>query len=177
MPYSVTCQCGRVLAVAASQAGSSTECRCGRQLDIPRLSELRSAAGETPIPLNTVERIRAMIRQGELPVGDVCPYSGRPANETVYFDVQCERTWVRRRGPKFFFGWIGLLMALYHDGPREEFGRETTIRVPLRIAGEARGQILRMRSQSKLKRLLLQTPIYGELLREYPQASVSPVGE
>jgi hypothetical protein len=123
-----------------------------------------------------------MIRDGELPTGDVCPFSGRPANETVYFDVQCERSWVRGGDGDsdgamlhvLLHGWVGLLLASLKSRPRREFGRDTLIRVPLRISSDVREEVLRMRGQRKLKRLLEETPVYRELLREYPGATVTP---
>ncbi len=67
MSYSTACECGATHAVAATQAGTTLRCACGRSVTVPALSVLRQAAGQTPMPLNTVERIRAMIRDGELP--------------------------------------------------------------------------------------------------------------
>ncbi len=96
MSYSTTCECGAIHAVSATQAGVTLECKCGRSLVVPALSVLRRNAGETPIPLNTVERIQAMIRDGELPSGHGCPYSGRPADSVVHVRVKCEQSWVRR---------------------------------------------------------------------------------
>ena len=131
MGYSVTCGCGATHDVTATQAGATLTCRCGRFLDVPGLSTLRKSAGECPIPRNTIERINAMIHNGELPSGEICPYSGRPANSSIYFHVQCERSWVRGGDSidagkavalVLFLGWIGALIAYRKSGPREELG-------------------------------------------------------
>lgn len=42
--YSLTCECGRTIAVRPQQAGSSISCECGRMVDVPRLGELRRNA-------------------------------------------------------------------------------------------------------------------------------------
>jgi hypothetical protein len=75
-PYSVCCSCGRDVPVQASQAGSIVVCQCGAGLDVPPLSRLRASAGEDPIPRNTIEHIRVMIRNKELP--------GRPTKSFGY---------------------------------------------------------------------------------------------
>lgn len=184
--YSVQCDCGASHPVSAMQAGATIACSCGRSVDVPMLSSLRRSAGETPIPLNTVERIRAMIQNGELPQGDICPYSGRPANETLLLRVECERVWMRGGGSTdfgkmfafvFLLGWLGLLLAWRKMQPLEERGRDTAINVPVRISTDARGRILRLRRQRALKALLCKTPIYAALLREFPGATVTPIGQ
>lgn len=184
MSYSVTCECGSRHAVSATQAGSMLECACGRSVDVPLLSALRKSAGESPIPLNTIERIRAMIQSGELPNGDICPYSGRPANSTIYFHVQCERSWVRGGDSwdtgkviayVLLFGWIGALIASKKSQPMEEIGRDTFLELPLRMSSDVASSVMRIRRQKKLKMLLRQTPIYARLLDESPEADVSPL--
>src|SRR5688572_26464833 len=43
--YTVDCECGAVIPVRPSQAGSTISCRCGRVVAVPRLSQLRTAVG------------------------------------------------------------------------------------------------------------------------------------
>lgn len=166
--------------MTASQAGSTFACQCGRSVVVPTLSTLRKSAGESAIPLSSIERIEIMLRNGELPTGDICPVSGRPTDDTIQFHVQCEKMWVRG-GSSFwqvlayvlFFGWLGLLI---HQEPEEveRFGRETSILIPLRISSEVRPKILRMKRQKKLKALLAQVPIYSQLLNDFPDATITP---
>jgi hypothetical protein len=179
--YSVTCACGSTYVVHASQAGSVIRCGCGAAIDVPRLSRLRAASGENPIPLNSVERIRAMIRSGELPKGDLCACCGRPANAVMFLRVQCEHTWVtggagasRWRWGLLFLGWIGTVLALAAKSPpREEFGRDVSVDLPLCVSSDCRPRLLGVRRQRKLKELLAAVPIYEELLNEFPRAIVS----
>ena len=182
MNYSVTCSCGAVHAVTATQAGATLRCTCARSIDVPPLSTLRRSAGESPYPQNTIEKIRAMIHNGELPSGEVCPFSGRPADDTILLHVQCERSWVRGSDASdtdtkilyvLLFGWIGALFASRKTGPRQEMGRDTSVDVPVRIASSVRAKLLGTRRQSALKALLKQTPIYAQLLEEFPAARVT----
>lgn len=52
MRYLLTCDCGREIPVATSQAGDTLTCECGRSLQAPKLRELRElpAVQEAPAP-------------------------------------------------------------------------------------------------------------------------------
>jgi hypothetical protein len=180
--YSVKCDCGASHHVTATQAGSAIACSCGKSVNVPTLTLLRRSVGETAAPLNTIELIRAMIRDGTLPDGKICPYSRRPANDTILFNVECERSSVRGGEPLdmgkmvtyvFLFGWIGALIASRKSQPREEFGRDTSVTIPVRISSDVRDKIVRLRRQRKLKSLVSETPLYARLLHEYPAARVT----
>lgn len=154
---------------------------------MPLLSALRRSAGETAIPLNAIETIQGLIRDGELPKGDRCPYSGAAANCTFLVRVQCERSWVRGSEPigardaivyVVFLGWIGALIAYGKSrGRREELGRDTIIDLPLRVSADAAAKLARLRSQRAWKALLRKTPAYARLLDEYPDARMTPIAD
>ena len=157
-------------------------CSCGRSVTVPSLSTLRTSAGKSAVPLNTLDAIRKILRDGSLPEGVVCPYSGRLANEVIYFHIQCERTWAAGGDREdfltrfigfFVFGWVGALIASQRSASSEALGRDVSIEVPVRISGDIRHQLLRTKRQRKLKDLLRQTPIYAKLLQEYPGATVA----
>lgn len=151
------------------------------------MSDLRRSAGESPIPLNTVEKIEQMVRLGELPKGDICPVSSRLADCTIIFHVQCESSYLRgsRDGsePGATLAWMMLLGMIFGMiigvlGSRgakrqEELGRNIEVELPLRVASSAAESILQLKNQSKLKALLRQTEIYAKLLDEYPKAFVT----
>lgn len=185
MTYSVRCECGEVQTVSATQAGSTIQCSCARTISVPRLSQLRVAAGENSVPQSAVERVQAMIHRGELPTGNICPLTGRPANCVVYVNMQCEQKYVRKiHGdssvsllPLLFGGVVGHLLALLlsqRPAGNEVLGRDTWIDLPLRISSDAKSKFLRCR-QSKLKSLLQQTPAYAELLKGYPHATLRSI--
>jgi hypothetical protein len=186
--YSVDCPCGASVAVAATEAGSTKVCRCGRELRIPRLSQLRVASGLDPGESNVRDTIERMIRQGELPAGQRCHVSEFPTDDVLWFDVQCERAYQKGAASRrwmglftflsFFTCWpIMLFMWLmYRDHSAatvERVGRDTVIGVPLRISRESAAAVKKM-SQSKLKNLLRQVPIYERLLATYPEARIHP---
>lgn len=180
--YSVSCGCGGVIGVQASQAGSVVTCRCGARLDVPPLSRLRTAAGEDPIPLSTVDRIRAMIHSDELPFGGSCSCCGRPANEVLFLRLECQPVLVTRGGltpggcgfalAMLFLGW---LVVVSQGETVEEFGPDISVDVPIVVAPKCRSRISRLHSQRKLRRLLNQTPIYRKLLNEFPRAIITPL--
>jgi hypothetical protein len=99
----------------------------------------------------------------------------------MHFGVQCERVWVRGGESidavaYILLGWIGGLIAMIlRSRPPELHGRETYLIVPVRVSSEVRLKIIRIRRQKSLKALLSQTPIYSQLLKEYPTANVSPI--
>lgn len=182
MKYSVKCECGVEHSVLATQAGSTLTCDCSRAVAVPRLSELRKAVGENSVPQNDIERVKAMIHRGELPTGTICPLSKRPADCVVYVHVQCERRFLRTtRAPQalnilpwLLFGlWGGLLSIAISRRPTgvEVMGRDSSIRLPLRISTDMRAKFMRS-SARKLKALLQQTPAYAALLKKYPDADV-----
>ena len=98
MNYHAVCECGHSLPVTADQAGSEVVCGCRRSVRVPRLSELRNAAGEGAYESGILDTIRRMAREGRLPVGNVCQLSGRPTSDVARVLVECERKWVR--GPR-----------------------------------------------------------------------------
>lgn len=187
MSYSVSCRCGKDLPVSAVQAGSTIGCACGATVAVPLLSDLRRSAGETAIPLNAIETIQALIRDGELPKGDRCPYSGAAADCTLLVRVQCERSWVRGSEPIgardaivyfVFLGWIGALIAYCKSRDRrEELGRDTILDLPLRVSADAVAKLARLGSQRRWKAILRKTPAYARLLDEFPDARVKPVAD
>lgn len=180
MSYSVACECGINYPVSLTDAGLPIDCTCGRSFYVPSLAKLRASAGESPVPLNTIETIQAMVHQGSLPTGETCPYSGEPANETVVFRVQCEAPWLGVRGPTFLqrfllsliFGGFWRLFLALNSEDTTECGRDTSVDVPLLISGNYRGKVIQLRNQSKLKAMLSKTPIYAKLLKEFPEATV-----
>ncbi len=184
MMYSFPCECGHSITVSATAAGSEVACQCGRSQVVPPLSTLRVMAGRGAYEVGTIDTIRRMIRDGELPGGQICVVSGVPTTDTAILRIQCERVWVTTSRSPFdaadrafigflIFGWIGALVGWACKGkPQQEHGRETYIDVPLRVA-EDQIRVLQNESQAKLKRLLSEVPIYEQLLLEFPEAVVA----
>lgn len=187
MEYTVHCECGKAHPVAAKQAGSEFRCDCGRCVVVPRLSQLRIAAGQSAVPLNAVEIVEGMLRNGELPSNTVCPLSGKDAEHTVMLHVQCEEIWLQSEGRKgnsllFLYNlligwWLGAAVASEDSGPVQQYGRNTSVTIPIRISEDQRTKILKTRDQQVLKSLLNNTPAYAKMLEEYPDAEVTALSQ
>jgi|688.fasta_scaffold11056_7 hypothetical protein len=174
--YHVPCECGMTVSVEVSKAGTTQTCFCGKAVQIPLMSALRRAAGQTPMPLNALEQFRLLIREGRLPDNVSCPITGEPVNDTVWLHVQCERVEVRDGRIKL---WQHLLLALFtrvilvhRSGRPEVYGRDTAVEVPLGINRSARSSFMAARGQRFLKEALSCSPTYSQILREYPDAEV-----
>lgn len=49
--YDLTCDCGQVTRIPATDAGHKKTCACGREFEVPSLGELRAAVNECPKPI------------------------------------------------------------------------------------------------------------------------------
>jgi hypothetical protein len=165
-----------------TQAGSIVTCTCGRQNQVPPMSELRQAVGQTPMPLTIVERIEQRLLQGRLPESRQCAETGISTESICEFHIVCEQPWANKGSLaerfalvfSLVFGFIGMFSAMSgSELGAEVHGRETTLTVPLRLDLERVGSIGRF-SQRKLRELLSNEPLYAELLAEYPEAIISP---
>lgn len=179
-PYAVACACGRELPVAASAAGTVLGCRCGRDVEIPRLSQLRRSSGQSDYESGIVSTIQRMIARGELPWGGTCAVSEFPTNDVVYFSVQCEEVWIKGGRQPWWVDVLigGFTLLFFHFWNRrkqeeaEHLGRDLRIELPLRVSSDQAAILRRWAGQRRLKRLLRTIPIYSQLLDEYPAARV-----
>ena len=113
MEYQVRCdECGTAIAVSQSQAGGTCLCECGTEVSVPRLSDLRLAAGQTRYSRTAVDRARGMLKRGELPTKRSCPICGNVGDTVVLLGIQCEKassTDFQDQGvlAAAIFGWLG----------------------------------------------------------------------
>ena len=127
-----------------------------------------------------------MLRDGDLPPGQLCMVCGRQTDNAYDVYVQCESRWVKGPGIKRYLFVIltivflpfWLLWALVGiwllDEKRQELGRDRGVTTPLRLCAECRPEVLKTRRQSKLRRVLSEVPVYASLLRESPTAKIFP---
>ncbi len=181
--FSIDCECGTQLPVSASQAGATIECRCGRAIKVPLLSELRQRHGQAAYETGPIDTIQRLIAAGELPSSDVCVISGRPTKSVCGFHVQCETTWVKTQGvSRYALVLIYLLYpvtGLMHflnsrndpDPDAEVHGRNRGVDVMLRVDEEFQPRVRRL-SQNELKKLLRTEAAYAALLDEFPTARI-----
>jgi len=137
----------------------------------------RGAGGVGAAASGALQRIHTMVRTGELPQIGPCPHSGHVANETIVFHVTCRRApaggddAVAPVGKATWNDFFHLFGATASAGPREG-ARIETVDIPLRIARDAHAEIAQIKSQQQLRTLLRSTPVYTQLLAEFPQSTI-----
>jgi hypothetical protein len=166
MAYTVACECGKNHSVHGGQANSSFACDCGKTVEVPRLSTLRSSAGEAPLGLEyTIEQ---GIRNGTFPTANTCAHCQKKTSDTVYIWALCDRATVEEGGWKMnwiplIFGWLS-----FSNSEEKEVGRDVQYRLPLRLCKECEGI-----SGETLKAAFEDEPVYKRLLAKYPDAKLS----
>ena len=168
MKYQVRCdECGKDIAVSQSQAGATCVCECGTEVSIPRLSDLRLAAGQTRYSRTAVDRVRGMLKRSELPTERSCPVCGNVGDSVVLFGIQCEKassTDSQDHGilAVALFGWLGgLASALrpFNTRAAEIHGRETRLEVPFRFCSSCVPQVKQSTGKRKLRKYLAREPV------------------
>jgi len=173
--FSVTCTCGRAIAVAASQAGSTVRCDCGADIRVPSLSRLRESVGQDRYESSKSDTIRRMIKTGELPGSGPCAVSRKPTDDVIELDIVVPRYFKTDVNtpviPVFFFGWFPALLLAVMSGSEFQEDGASTVRVALKVANRYHPKVEKM-SQRRLRRLLRTVAIYGELLDENPLSRI-----
>jgi len=184
MDYCVRCDaCGTDLLVTASQAGGTCVCKCGTNVAVPRLSELRLGAGQTRYSTTAVDRVNGMLKRGELPTNRDCPICGAPADKVKVLGIQCEKaTSTDFQDDTIIavavFGWLAALAAAirpFNSRAGEIHGRETRLEVPLRFCSSCILQLTPSTRKRDLRKYLNSDPAYKEVFDEFPTASVDIV--
>jgi hypothetical protein len=180
LPFAVMCGCGQRIGVDAGMAGEEVACRCGKRMLVPRLSELRRAAGQEAYGDDPVAKIRGLRTAGiSLPEGQ-CSVCRSPASQRIVFRAECEREWVKRRGTwdRVLFVLllpfsIGLAIIAFLSSKEEthRFGRDVVVDLPVTICENCAADFKRP-GQTAISRLLVSIPLYASLLEKYPRAEV-----
>jgi hypothetical protein len=176
MDLSVNCSCGERIAVTAAHAGSEIRCTCGLGVAVPSLGELRRNAGHARYEIGVADRIRQRVDAGALPSENACVKCGVPTADVLWCIIECERPWSTGSGFwKTFFVllltpvWIYAKVLADHKNPEVQ-GREVVVETPLRVCRNCQAKLNPKRD---LAGLLRKTPLYDELLTEYPRATIS----
>ena len=166
-------------------AGSQITCTCGLVTPVPSLSQLRVQSGETAYRKSLPEVIFEQIESGELP-GHACVECHQSTNEQWEGTVECERPYVASGDRSFltillhvarfavipFIFVIWLLWRSRHDDDISH-GHYVAVNVVLRLCPACR-QKLGRQTRRRMTRLLKKVPIYQQLLKEYPDATILP---
>jgi hypothetical protein len=164
--------------VKADDAGTAVRCECGESVPVPSLSKLRAAVGIGSYESGAIDAIRRMLAEGTLPWGETCAVSGRPTRDVLRIEVQCERLHLPQDPTKVvlllatcFGPWATLI--LFRGQRDQAHGRDTVVRIPLRVCREYHRGLERWWMKRKLRRLLRTVPVYARLLDEYPGATIA----
>ena len=183
MQFTIHCQCGRAHQIGSELAGTQLACSCGHVTAVPNLSQLRVQAGEAAYDRSLPDVIAQQIADGELP-GLNCVECHRPTDQQWKCVIECERPYVRdgSRSPgELVVLWIAYLISsilvvlwLLSDRRAEERsqqGRFVAVEAVVRLCPDCR-RSLGWLTRRRMKRLLRKVGIYGQLLDEYPGATI-----
>ncbi|HEX3150218.1 MAG TPA: hypothetical protein VHR66_19225 [Gemmataceae bacterium] len=176
MTYPVRCECGHVHHVDATLAGSTLICKCQREVTIPSLSRLKTAAGEKA--LSPEVRLEQMLNLGMLPREKNCLLCRRPTADVTHFWATLERAFVKKDPSRvwwililgwLFLGWLFVLLILLRARDDRVFGSDVQLRLPLRVCQDCAPQLAESRT---LFEAVVAVPEYDELLDKYPNAEL-----
>ncbi|MCE9524823.1 MAG: hypothetical protein K8R36_02065 [Planctomycetales bacterium] len=176
--FHYTCECGCALPIAASSAGMVVPCRCGKQVKVPKLSELKRLSGQHVEPIvGIADQLRTMYLDKQLPPDTHCVCCQTKTTETLDCWVECERTYDRNGkgwAMAILFVWslpLFLLARAFNRGSAHEVdGRELIVRTPLPICEKCLDTT--SRNSANIRQLLLRVELYRRLLEKYPHAHV-----
>jgi hypothetical protein len=178
MEYQVDCECGDYVTVEETDAGTTAQCRCGRAIQVPSLSELRRSAGVAESGISPELVVESLLLAGELPEEDYCVLCGVPTEHCIICSTECARAHVESGEHPWWvhafafltFGWLGALLAQFTQRDAKQSGRDIIFSLPLRICDFCRQEIT---NPAELKAAMSRVPLYRRLLNKYPEARVS----
>jgi hypothetical protein len=179
MAFHLECECGRTAEVSEGRAGTTYTCECGRKQVVPSI--VRRRVHQTPEMV-----VEALLRLGRLPEGKECVLCGTETGGELTCMTECEKARTHSGKPSFvnlMFGAFLFLVSLplaivwailgqTREGAEWESGKDVIFPLPLRICGYCQEKL---DSPEEIKHALAQVPAYRDLLRKYPEASVSIV--
>jgi hypothetical protein len=180
------CECGGSVIAQAGDAGSSIVCRCGRMVRAPRLSELRTLAGQDAFVTNPVEAIRKIQREGHSPAGKSCLVCGGKSPVQYRCDATCESShlkggqsdapgvlgWLTFFCMAFFLG-IGFLFRRGGQSEGVVHGHDVGVTFDLPVCDACAATNGKPTRTAVAKNLMLQVPAYRDLLARYPDLKLS----
>jgi hypothetical protein len=176
MDYWVDCICGNRIEVSETQAGTTVPCRCGSVVPVPRLSELRSQAGQSPNDVSPELVIRYPYGSGkEVVGGDTCAWCGATPSEPVLCFIECEKPVNKGEHSWLFwvlFGLWNLPLATFYYLVRREpkvVSEGKTLEFRLALCSPCQKAAL---GTNSLPQVLRKAPVFARLFDKYPEARV-----
>lgn len=181
MGYQVRCECGKSRTVSAADAGASFPCACGRTVEVPPLHQLRTAAGESPLPL--LAQVRLLIQNGQLPGTTHCARCSQPTKGMMRFGLGCEPTPGPVRGASnpeagcllfVLFGPLyGPLFKHFVSRSVQAESPDVSLVAPLPVCEACRPAL---DDPGELRKALRTVPEYAALLDQYPGTRITRFG-
>jgi hypothetical protein len=175
MPYWVDCTCGHRTEVTETQAGTEIPCQCGKAVLIPRLSELRSQAGEAAEDPSPELVIRYLYGSGKEAVGgNACACCDATPVDRVLCFIECEKPATAEHSWLFwvFFGLMSLPLAIFYYFVKREpkvLSEGKVLEFHLSLCSACRKAAL---GSDSLQEVLRREPVFARLLVKYPTARV-----
>ena len=122
-------------------------CRCGREVEVPSLGELRRMGGASG-SVSPRLVIAAMVERGELPAMDDCAGCGAETKAIVDVFAICERPRVQgtsmatRIALGILMGGFGVLISIM-GGESRAIGTDRDARLPIRLCQECHRRLTR----------------------------------
>jgi hypothetical protein len=184
MKFRVDCVCGDHIMVSEGAAGATFDCACGRTIEIPSLSDLRTRAGLPTNALSPEFIIEHLLAAGQMSLPTACLECGAEPCPTVCVRTECERAILKRSGGiswpivifclifcQPFLVWYLWSLFVYPQAQEEtEYGRDKVYSLPLPICSNCRDAL---RDTARIKALLGKVAEYRMLLEKFPNASVA----
>lgn len=173
--YPVKCGCGKVHQCPAGYAGTRFACPCGKAVEVPTLSVLRTTVIEGETSPET--EVAARGRLGQLPLEDECVNCGRETDRAVAVLVECERpkssiSVVSLIAGSLLFalcGWLGLILWFVFGRVRmrDVTGEYVAYELPVRVCGDCGSELT---TSGAAMRAVTLTPLYARLVAQHPNA-------
>ncbi len=173
--YPVRCGCGKVHQCPAGYAGTRFACPCGKAVEVPTLSALRTTVIEGETSPET--EVAARGRLGQLPLEQECVNCGRETDRAVAVLVECARPRSGMSGVTFLlgflffacFGWLGIVLWYWFGRitMRDVIGEYLAYELPVRVCTDCGADLT---SSGAAMRAVTLTPLYARLLAKHPNA-------
>lgn len=184
----LSCGCGRSVVARAKDAGGEVSCTCGRQVAVPRLSELRTLAGADAYVTNPAEAIRKLQSQGINPAGNRCLLCGATSPTLYACHAVCESSLVKTSSsddgfsfskllsifllPKLFF-ILYLMLRKNESQEPERRGHDVAVDFTLPVCGACLASAGGTLRPKMAKELMASVPTLADLLAYYPQLKLT----
>jgi hypothetical protein len=183
----LTCDCGAEIDGHQGNAGSNVDCRCGKSVAVPKLSELRKLAGKSAYATNPADMVRELASNGTNPGSANCLECGASGGDLYRCEVVCEQSYANKAPANEGYGFIhrtaSVLMLLFlpfsiwfskrqnADQKEAEIrGHDISVTFPIRVCRPCTLVGCDPTKQRSLRQLLEKASEYRAVLDYYPNA-------